>query len=224
MYEYQLNRLTPEFIEDFRQYTSSVKFGLEFLSPKLPQMLTIPVSNSIHPQHQVSTFDKVTALLQAAEAPFANFECICRKKKSLQGETCMAIGNIGRMALSSGFGRKIARDEAMVIIEQNQKQGLVLQPSNNEKAEFICSCCGCCCGMLGVHQSLPKPLDFWATNFYAAVDRDTCEGCGACAMDKYGVRNMGSPIKGLVKRKNTPSIKKIHFLIDIDGFLKSPGS
>ena len=35
---------------------------------------------------------------------------------------------------------------------------------------------------------------------------------------------MRSPIKGLVKRKNTPSIKKILFLIDIDGFLKSPSS
>jgi hypothetical protein len=35
---------------------------------------------------------------------------------------------------------------------------------------------------------------------------------------------LGSPIKGPVKRKNTPSIKKIQFLIDIDGFLKSPGS
>jgi hypothetical protein len=35
---------------------------------------------------------------------------------------------------------------------------------------------------------------------------------------------MGSPIKGLVKRKNTPLIKKIQFLIDIDGFLKSPDS
>ncbi len=30
----------------------------------------------------------------------------------------------------------------------------------------------------------------------------------------YAWKNRGSPIKGLVKRKNTPSIKKIHFLID----------
>ena len=37
-------------------------------------------------------------------------------------------------------------------------------------------------------------------------------------------RDWGSPIKGLVKRKNTLSIKKNHFLIDIDGFVKSPGS
>lgn len=189
MYEFQLNRLTPEFIKDFGEYTSGRKFGIEFLSSKLPQMRTIPVSRSIHPQHNVSTFDEVSALLQAAEAPYVILECICRKKKSLQGgsctktdrkETCMAIGDIGRMALSVGIGREIAGDEALAILEKNQKQGLVLQPSNTEKAEFICSCCGCCCGVLRIFQSLPKPLDFWATNFFATVDRDTCEGCGAC--------------------------------------------
>jgi ferredoxin len=189
MYEFQLNRLTPEFIEDFSDYTSSVNFGLAFLSTKLPQMRTIPISRSIHPQNNVSTFDEVTALLQQAEEPFLIIDCICRKKKSLEGntckvtdrrETCLAVGSMARTALQSGTGRLITREEAIAIIEQNQKEGLVLQPSNTEKAEFICSCCGCCCGMLRTHKSLPKPLDFWASNFYAAVDGDTCEGCGAC--------------------------------------------
>ena len=189
MYEYQQNRLTPEFIKDFNEYTSNKNFGLSFLSSKLPQMRTIPVSRSIHPQHHVCTFDEVKTLLQQAEDPFVIIDCICRKKKTLEGnsckvtdrkETCLAIGDMGRMALSSDIGREIAKDEALSIIEQNQKQGLVIQPSNTEKAEFICSCCGCCCGMLRMQQNLPKPMDFWASNFYAAVDADTCEGCGVC--------------------------------------------
>lgn len=189
MYEFQLNRLTPEFIKDFNEYSMDKNFGLAFLSTKLPQMRTIPVSRSIHPKHNVSTFDEVTTLLQQAEEPFVINACICRKKKSLEGgscritdrtETCLAIGDMARMTLRSGIGREITRDEAMSIIEKNQKQGLVLQPSNTEKAEFICSCCGCCCGLLGVHKDLPRPLDFWAANFQAAVDRDTCEGCGTC--------------------------------------------
>ena len=189
MYEFQGNRLTGEFLEDFNKYTSDRNFGIEFLSTKLPQMRTIPVAKSIHPQHNVSTFDEVMTLLQKAEEPFAIHECICRKKKSIEGgtcavterkETCLSIGPMARMALLSGAGREITREKAITTIEQNQKQGLVLQPSNTEKAEFICSCCGCCCGMLGIQQDLPKPLDFWVSNFYAAVDNDTCEGCGAC--------------------------------------------
>ncbi|MGD8991750.1 MAG: 4Fe-4S binding protein [Desulfobacterales bacterium] len=189
MYEYQLNRLTPEFVKNFNEYTSDKKFGLAFLSTELPQMRTIPISKSIHPQHHVSTFDEVTALLRQAEPPFAVFECICRKKKSMEGktcrvtdrkETCLAIGNMARMALANGMGRELSAKEALGLIEKNQEQGLVLQPSNTGKAEFICSCCGCCCGMLRVHQALPKPLDYWASNFYAAVDQETCVSCGAC--------------------------------------------
>ena len=189
MYEYQLDRLTPEFVEDFNRYTSDRKFGIEFLSTELPQMRTIPISKSICPQHNVSTFDEVSVLLQQAEAPFAIFECICRKKKSIEGEackvtdrteTCLAIGSMARMALKNDIGREMSRQEVLAIIEKNQQQGLVLQPSNTQKPEFICSCCGCCCGMLNIHQILPKPLEFWASNFYAAVDRNTCVGCGAC--------------------------------------------
>jgi Pyruvate/2-oxoacid:ferredoxin oxidoreductase delta subunit len=189
MYEFQLNRLTPEFIKDFDEYTTGKNFGVAFLGTKLPQMRTIPVSQSIQPQHHVSTFDEVTTLLQQAEEPFVINECICRKKKSIQGEsckvtdrqdTCLAVGSMAQMVLRSGFGRELSREEALAILELNQKQGLVLQPSNTEKAEFICSCCGCCCGMLRTHKLLPKPLDFWAANFHAVVDRNTCEGCGAC--------------------------------------------
>jgi len=189
MYEFQLGRLTPEFIKNFDEYTSDKKFGIEFLSTELPQMRTIPVARSIHPQHHVSTFDEVTTLLRQAEAPFVIIECICRKKKSMEGksckatdrkETCLAMGAVAQTVLLSGNGREIAREEAVSIIEKNQKQGLVLQPSNTENAEFICSCCGCCCGMLNVHKSLPKPLDFWAANFQATVDMKSCEGCGVC--------------------------------------------
>jgi len=189
MYEFQLGKLTPEFIQDFNEYTSDKKFGLEFLSTNLPQMRTIPISKSIQLQHSVSTFDEVAALLLQAEAPFSILECICRQKKALQDEpcqvtdrkeTCFAVGSMAQATLRSGMGREITLDDAMSILEQNQKQGLVLQPSNSEKAEFICSCCGCCCGMLRMHKNLPKPVDFWASNFYAKVDTDTCNGCGNC--------------------------------------------
>ena len=189
MYEFQLERLTPEFIRDFKAYTSDRNFGIEFLSTELPQMRTIPVSESILPQHAVSTFDEVTTLLEQAQAPFVIIECICRKKKKLEGgtcsvtdrkETCLAIHGMAEMLQASNVGRTISREEALSIIEQNQMDGLVLQPSNTRKAEFICSCCGCCCGMLSIHKRLPKPLDFWSSNFQVSVDTETCIGCGSC--------------------------------------------
>jgi NAD-dependent dihydropyrimidine dehydrogenase PreA subunit len=190
MYEKQIARLSQEFLDDFDKYTSGSGFGIAFLSTGLPQMRTIPVARSILPQHRVSTFDEVTALLQQADAPFAAHECMCRKKKVMEGksckvtkrkETCLALGGSAQSCILGGTGKEISREEAISIIELNQKEGLVLQPSNTQKAEWICSCCGCCCGVLSMHSKLPKPLDFWASNFQAMVDTNKCEGCGACA-------------------------------------------
>lgn len=189
MYEFQLGRLTPEFLRDFDEYASDIKFGIELLSTSLPQMRTIPIAESVEPRHQASTFDEVALLLQTAEAPYAIFECICRQKKALAGrscqltdrkETCYAVGHMAEAVLRCGIGREITLDESMSILEMNQKEGLVLQPSNTQKAEFICSCCGCCCGMLGMQKRLPRPLDFWSANFFARVDTDACNGCGVC--------------------------------------------
>lgn len=189
MYETQLHKLTPEFIKDFDEYTEDNKFGIAFISTELPQMRTIPIAKSIHPQHNVSTYDEVKALLQQAEPPYVILDCICRQKMRLAGdpckvtdreETCFAAGSMAQSVLRRGVGREITLDESLSILEQNQKQGLVMQPSNSEKAEFICSCCGCCCGMLKVQKTLPIPVDFWASNFYAKVNLDACDGCGNC--------------------------------------------
>lgn len=189
MYEMQLKRLTPEFIKDYNEYIKDRKFGIDFISTKPPQTRTIPIAKSIQPQCHVSTFDEVAKLLEQGEAPFAVLECICRKKKVMEGgsckitdrkETCLAIGHIAQHALLGGFGTEITRDEAMSLLEKNQKQGLVLQLSNTQKAEFICSCCGCCCGLLKFHNHLPKPVDFWVSNFHAVVEDNACDGCGAC--------------------------------------------
>ncbi|MFC1891608.1 hypothetical protein ACFLZT_04380 [Thermodesulfobacteriota bacterium] len=120
MYEMQVNRLTPEFIRDFSEYSRGKKFGIEFLSTELPQMRTIPVAKSIKPQHNVSTFDEGTALIQKAEAPFVILECICRKKNNMKGnqckvtdrkETCLGMGSIARTVLQTGIGREISRDD-----------------------------------------------------------------------------------------------------------------
>ncbi|MCA1787494.1 MAG: 4Fe-4S binding protein [Desulfobacteraceae bacterium] len=189
MYEYQVNRLTPDFLKASDQYFSDKSFGIAFLSTKLPQMRTIPIEKSIQAGTAVSTFDAAVSLLEKAEGPFVILECICRKKRSLNGklckitdrkETCLAVDNMASMAMNADIGREITRVEAVSILEQNQKDGLVLQPSNTQKAEIICSCCGCCCGMLSIHKALPKPVDFWASNFHAIINNDVCNGCGVC--------------------------------------------
>jgi len=45
---------------------------------------------------------------------------------------------------------------------------------------FVCCCRGCCCGVLTSARLLPRPTDFFSTNFYAVADADACESSGMC--------------------------------------------
>ncbi len=189
MFEGQLKRLTPEFLGDVEQYTSDKAFGLAFLGTKLPQMRTIPVGESISVEHQVATYDHIADVINGSDGPFAIIECICRKiaglkgetcKKTYRQETCMAIGDMAKNVIQYANGRAIGKEEALEIARMNESDGLVFQPSNTQKVDFVCACCGCCCGMLSLQKALPRPVDFWATNYYASVNAGTCSGCGIC--------------------------------------------
>ena len=46
--------------------------------------------------------------------------------------------------------------------------------------EVICSCCGCCCGMLGVQKMLPNPRIFTTASYHAVIDPEKCKGCRLC--------------------------------------------
>lgn len=189
IYEGQLHGLTRELQEDFDRYTNSRAFGLEFLSSELPQMRTIPIEKSIRVEHHVATYDQLTNLIRENSGPFVINECICRKAADLKGnpcqktfrlETCLALGDTARHCIKTSKGREVTREEALEISRQNEANGLVLQPSNSQKPEFICACCGCCCGMIRVQKLLPRPVNFWASNFYASVDPEACSACETC--------------------------------------------
>ena len=189
MYEGQLNKLTPEFLKEVEEYTSEMAFGLEFLSTELPQMRTIPVRESIPLDYHITNYDHMTDIINGTDGPIVIMECICRKKGGMMGnpcqittrlETCMAFGDMAKNLQMSGTGRVISKEEAQEISRENESDGLVLQPSNTQQVEFVCACCGCCCSLLSVHKMLPKPIDFWATNYYAEVNPENCTSCATC--------------------------------------------
>ena len=189
MWEYQAGRLTPELLAEFGAYASDRAFGLGMISTEVPQMRTIPVEKSVTVEHAVTDYDALVKLLNDSEGPFRVGECICRKAARFQDktckhtsrlETCMAIGDMAKQLVEGGGWREVTKEEALEITRLNQADGLVLQPSNTQKIDFICGCCSCCCGMLGSLRSLPKPVDFWATNYSATVDGALCSSCEVC--------------------------------------------
>ena len=211
MFEAQDGCPTADFLKDAGEYMSTLAFSKSILATDPPQMRTIPINVSISPEHNVATYDQISLLIENSEGPFAVLPCICRESQAIQGkacevtsrtETCFGMGSMAAMVLRRGHGREVSREEALSILQQNQDDGLVLQPSNAQHAEFICSCCGCCCGMLKMQKMLPHPIDFWVTSFQAEINTDACTGCGLCVkrcqVDAVVLR--GSPKKAVIGR------------------------
>lgn len=189
MYECQDGNADASVLAAAGAYMKTVAFGKSFLAVDPPQMRTIPINKSVGTEHQAATFDQVRGIVEAATGPFVVLKCICREgaamrrrpcKKTARKETCLAFDDMAKAVLRRKHGREVSREEVLDILRQSEDEGLVLQPANTRKPGFICSCCGCCCGMLLLHKRLPHPVDFWTSNYRADVDADACSGCGVC--------------------------------------------
>lgn len=66
MFEFQVNRLTKDFIKDYEDYFIQGWLP-EAFRVKAAQMRTIPVEKSIEFEHNVSTYDNITKVIDEAE-------------------------------------------------------------------------------------------------------------------------------------------------------------
>ncbi len=189
MYEHQDGDPTPEFLADADTYFKSLSYMAAFLAVKPSQMRTVPVNKSIPVEHPVATYDQIRSVVDASPGPFVVLPCICRRSKAMKDkpcaktsreETCLAFGHAASMILRRKHCREVTRDEVLAILRQNEEDGLVLQPANTRQPEFVCSCCGCCCGMLSYQKRLPHPVDFWTSSYHAEVSAAACAQCGTC--------------------------------------------
>jgi Pyruvate/2-oxoacid:ferredoxin oxidoreductase delta subunit len=188
MYEAQVDRLTKELQQDFDQYTRE-GFAAALLTGKTVQMRTIPVNARFVPGRLVGRYDDARRLIAEGRGPWATRNCVCRQGKDLLGEpcrqtgarrVCLLIGRVAQAATASGEGRELTRDETLALLDQAEREGMVLQPSNTRDPVFICLCCGCCCGMLQAARRFPRPAEYLHSNYQAAVDRTLCTECETC--------------------------------------------
>ncbi|MGZ6193219.1 MAG: 4Fe-4S binding protein, partial [Syntrophales bacterium] len=184
IWEGQVNKLSRELVEEFEEYMPSL------FDPgtwrKVPQMRTIPVEKSIALQPEVMPYERAEELVRK-HTTFAVSNCICRQEFRILGkgcdkpeESCLQFGLAAESVVQMGRGRAISREETLAILRRAEETGLVLQPANSKNPLFICTCCGCCCGVLRLLKRDPKPASLVASPFVASLDSDTCKGCGIC--------------------------------------------
>jgi ferredoxin len=188
MYELQVNRISFGLFDDYAQFEKE-GFLLEYLGSARQQFRVIPIEQSVTPQNLPMPYEQIAHIVSQSPGPFAIFDCVCKKKYDMKGmpckvtdrrEMCMAFGPLGESLLHSTTGREISKDEALALLRLNMEEGLVMEVDNALQPEYVCSCCGCCCGVLHGWQALKRPTDIVETNWRVKVDTEKCVGCGMC--------------------------------------------
>jgi NAD-dependent dihydropyrimidine dehydrogenase PreA subunit len=188
MYERQLKTLTPEFERESRQYFDEA-FGRALHTGKTPQLRIVPVNKQIAVERGVTTYDRIRAHIEASPGPFGTLHCICRHGHDLLNDpcrqtklrdNCLMIGPAAQWAVDSGNGHAVTRERMLDLLDQADRDGLVLQPENTKAPMFVCCCCTCCCGVLRAAKQRPHPASLFSSNFYAVADAEACQSCGVC--------------------------------------------
>ena len=183
--EYQVKSLDRELAEMFEEYMAE-GFSRELIRPQTPQLRVIPVQESLSGLMEIQPYDELRKII-GAQKSIVVADCICRKKSQVLGhpcqkpmENCFVFGVMGEYYLENGLGRKITLEEALEILRKSEEAGLVPSPANAQKAGGMCSCCGCCCGVLKAIKLHNNPASLVKSNYYAQVDQDLCAGCETC--------------------------------------------
>ncbi|MCP3874412.1 MAG: 4Fe-4S dicluster domain-containing protein [Desulfobacteraceae bacterium] len=184
IWEYQVNRLTKELIKDFNEYVPYLIKGQ--YKHKTQQMRVIPVAKSINTELNIMDYEQVESIIRS-QSKILVAPCICRKEHQMMDkgcdkikEACLVFGSGAYIYESRGIGRTISHEEALDIIKQGIKQGLVPQPSNSQKPTNICLCCSCCCQILKNIKDFEFPSKIVSSNFQANCNEEDCTGCSAC--------------------------------------------
>ncbi len=186
IFEFQVNKLTPEVVHDIDMYHEEVATP-EFWQVG-PQLRTIPVGESIPVQQDILVHEQAEALVRS-RAKFAVAPCVCRQKNAVAGEpcdkpleTCLVFNNSADYYVRHGMAREIDVAEALAIIRAADAHGLVLQPGNAKKVSNICCCCGDCCEVLQLAKRHPQPATVLSSPYVAQLDIEECNDCYTCTM------------------------------------------
>ena len=147
----------------------------------------VPVNATVSDTRCLAPFDDVKAIVKS-KSRFAVTDCACYDTHRNAGdscdqrkEVCMMFDFYADYYVALGTGRSLTREEALSLLEDCKKEGLVHSLPNAENPDFICNCCADCCVVLNAYKRLTKPASVVLSNYITRVDRSSCIGCETCA-------------------------------------------
>jgi len=192
IFEFQINRMDREFCELCEEYAKY--FGPQLLLQQPHIMQTVPIGERIAAKQQALPYVEVSSIIENGKAFRVN-TCICKKERGILDspckkptEVCLAVSPVADAEVIFDWGRAISKEQAYQLLRDAEAAGLVHLTSNvGSGHNFICNCCGCCCGIL-------RPMNEFGltgvvnSHFYAEIDTDDCNNCGVCVDERCQVK------------------------------------
>jgi ferredoxin len=184
IYESQLPRMDHELAHLVEEYFH--QGGAEIMRPRPAIHRVVPATGAAKTEW-IMPYDKLRELLESCNTFRVN-NCICRVQQDLEGtrrckfplevELIFYRGEDNPAPPQKPF---ISREEALSILDETEKTGLVHTVRNVAKGIFyVCNCCGCCCGILRGINDFGIENSVAAANYYSVIDPEKCIGCGTC--------------------------------------------
>ncbi len=206
LFEFQVKRLNRDFANLVEEY-----FDAEFSHTMAKNaggfLRTIPIQQSIDVTQRIAVYDDACEILKKQKLIVVT-DCICRKLRATTEtwcgkllEACFMFGSMAQYYLDHNMGRQVSVDEALEILSEAHKQGLVTQPATAQNPGGMCNCCGDCCGVLKALNKYPKPAELVFSNYFAEISEQDCVGCETCIERcQMGALTMNAEEKAVVNR------------------------
>lgn len=150
----------------------------------IPADLTIDA-----PRQAVLPHGSMKPVIEAARR-IAVAHCPCRTAARLLGRTdcthslevCLKYDELADFVIDRGLAREISHQEALDLLADCEREGLVHMVDNAEgEIKHTCNCCGHYCWNVGIIRRRKIPRDgLMDTYWLRETDAEACIGCGAC--------------------------------------------
>ncbi len=144
----------------------------------------IPVSESLEGKQWILPGEQVAGILKEARSITLK-DCECRthyNRCEKPTEVCLLLNEVGDKSVAMGNGRHIELDEALIVLHNADKSGLVhltlYRPDHQVYA--LCSCCSCCCHDFQIIRQYDRRELMVHSEYIAKTDTDLCIDCGEC--------------------------------------------
>jgi Na+-translocating ferredoxin:NAD+ oxidoreductase RNF subunit RnfB len=174
---YQYMNIEEDFIKNLFT-TGKTQLGRVYVNEEV-----LSNENALH----VLDYERASEVMKTADSIGIGI-CYCRHKMEHLGKNCdapmdicMTFNKSADSLTRHGIARRVDAAEGIDLLQKARDNNLVQFGENvQEKVNFICNCCGCCCEALIAARKFGFLNPVHTTNFFPFIDEDNCNGCGKC--------------------------------------------